>query len=92
MEDFPYGQNLKPFVLFDLHSTPDMILTINPETMMYVSSNSNHNFNLRGNDVYQFLGLILISGYHTLPGEKDCWSTKSSMTAAVFPQVIGCTS
>ena len=36
----------------------------------------------------QFFGLILISGYYTLPGEKEYRSTKPSLSAPIFSQVM----
>ena len=38
--------------------------------------------------VHQFLGLILISGYHTLPREKDYWSKNLSTSAPFFSRVM----
>ena len=32
--------------------------------------------------------MILISGYHTLPGEKNYWSTKPLLSAPIFSQVM----
>ena len=61
---------------------------ITAETMRYARLKNNHNFHVSDNDIYQFLHLILISGYHTLNGEKDYWSTKPSMSAPVFSRVM----
>ena len=65
-----------------------MVSKITTETMRYARLKNNHSFHVSDNDVYQFLGLILISGYHTLPGEKDYWSTKPSLSAPIFSQVM----
>ena len=65
-----------------------MVSKITTETMRYVRLKNNHSFHVSDNDVYQFLGLILISGYHTLPGEKDYWSTKPSLSAPIFSRVM----
>ena len=88
VEDFPHLPDLKPFDFFGLYFTADMVSKITTETMRYAQLKNNHSFHVSNNDVYQFLGLILISGYHTLPGEKDCWSTNSSLSAPIFSRVI----
>ena len=88
IEDFPHLPDLKPFDVFSLCFTPDMVSKITTETMRYTRLKNNHSFHVSDNDVYQFLGLILISGYHTLPGEKDYWSTKPSLSAPIFSQVM----
>ena len=88
VEDFPHLPDLKPLDAFGLYFTPDMVSKITTETMRYARLKINHSFHVSGNDVYQFLGLILISGYHTLPGEKDYWSTKPSLSAPLFSRVM----
>ena len=88
VEDFPHLPDLKPFDFFSLYFTPDMVSKITTETMRYARLKNNHSFHVSDNDVYQFLGLILISGYHTLPGEKDYGSTKPSLSAPIFSRVM----
>ena len=88
VEDFPHLPDLKPFDFFSFCFTPDMISKITTETMRYARLKKNHSFHVSDNDVYQFLGLILISGYHTLPGEKDYWSTKPSLSVLIFSRVM----
>lgn len=63
-EDFPDLPDLKPFDLFSLCFIRDMISNITAETMRYAHHVSQNN-------IHQFLGLILIIGYHTLPAEID---------------------
>ena len=90
VEDFPHLPDLKPFGFFSLYFTPDMISKITTETMSYARLKNYHSFHVSDNDVYQFLGLLLISGYYTLPGEKDkdYWSTKPSLSAPIFSRVM----
>ena len=56
--------------------------------MRYARLKNSHSFHVSDNDVYQLIGLILVSDYHTLPGEKDYWSTKPSLSAPTFFQVM----
>ena len=65
-----------------------MVSRITTEAMRYARLKNNHDFYVRENDIYQFLNLILINAYHRLPGEKDYWSTKPSMSAPVFYQAM----
>ena len=88
VEDFPHLPYLKPFDFFSLYFNPDMVSKITTETMRYARLKKNHSFHVSDNDVYQFLGLMLISGYHTLPGEKYYWSTKPSLSAPIFSRVM----
>ena len=70
VEDFPHLPELNPFDFFSLYFTPDIVSKITTETMRYTRLKNNHSFHVSDDDVYQFLGLTLISGYHKLPGEK----------------------
>ena len=88
VEGFPHLPDLKPFDLFCLYFTPDMVSRITTEAMRYARLKNNHDFYVRENDIYQFLNLILINAYHRFPGEKDYWSTKPSMSASVFYQAM----
>ena len=36
----------------------------------------------------RFIGLLLISGYHSLPRENDYWSSSSSREAPIFPKTM----
>ena len=88
VEDFPHLTDLKPFDFFSFYFTPDMVSKNTTETLRDARLKNNHSFHVSDNDVYQFLGLILISGYHILPGEKDYWSTKPSLSAPIFSRVM----
>lgn len=39
-------------------------------------------------EIRQFLGLLLISGYHSLPGGNDYWSTAEDLTSPVFAKTM----
>ena len=43
-----------------------------------------HNFKTDQNEMKKFLGLIIISGYHSLPSENDLWSTADDMNMPIF--------
>ena len=73
VEGFPHLPDLEPFDLLSLYFTPAMVLKITTETMNYARLKNSHNFHVSYNDINQFLGLILISGYHNLLQEKNYW-------------------
>ena len=76
VEVFPHLPDLKPFDFLSLYFTPNMVSKITTVTMRYAPLKNNHSYHVSDNDAYRFLSLILISSYHTLPGEKDYWSAK----------------
>ena len=47
------------------------------QTQLYATRDKgNHNFNLTRSDIYQFTGILLFSGYHKVPKERDYWSSQ----------------
>ena len=36
----------------------------------------------------KFLGILIISAYHTIPSEKQYWSTRPSLVAPIFPETM----
>ena len=88
VERHPHLPDLEAFQLFSLFLTAEMISEITKETKKYARGKNNHNFTLTDNDTYHFLGLILISGYHSLPGERDYWSTVPSRSFPLFTKVM----
>jgi len=50
------------------------------QTNLYAQRDKNSpNFSLSGGDVRKFLGIILLSGYHSLPQEQYYWSTQPDL-------------
>ena len=39
-------------------------------------------------DIMNFLGILIISGYHTIPSEKQHWSTRPSLVAPIYPETM----
>ena len=62
-----------------------MIDLIVEQTNLYANRDKNmHNFKTDQNEMKKFLGLIIISGYHSLPSENDLWSTADDMIMPIF--------
>ncbi|KAJ4449677.1 hypothetical protein ANN_01081 [Periplaneta americana] len=77
------------FEIFCLFMTPGMIEEIVKQTLVYARRDKNdHSFDVSTEEMCQFLGLLLVSGYHTLPGENDYWSTCEDLSAPIFGKVM----
>ena len=73
------------FDIFRLFFTDDMISNLVDQTILYAQRDKNNpSFTMTADDMRQFLGLLLVSGYHSLPGENDYWSTAEDLAAPVF--------
>lgn len=77
------------YEIFLLFWTEEILSHITYQTNLYATRDQNqHNFKVNEEDISQFLGLLLISGYHSLPKENDCWSTAEDMEAPIFSKTM----
>lgn len=77
------------FDIFRLFFTDDMIENLVRQTMLYGQRDKNNpSFTMTSDDMRQFLGLLLVSRYHSLPGENDYWSTAEDLTVPVFVRTM----
>ena len=69
-----------PFEIWSLLFTDEMVNMIMEQTQLYANRDkSNHDFHILNSELYQFLGIVLFSGYHSLPTERDYWLTQPDL-------------
>ena len=61
---------------------------IREETLRYARSKNNYFFDIVEKDIMNFLGILISSGYHTIPSEKRNWSTRPSLVAPIYPETM----
>ena len=61
---------------------------IREETLRYARSKNNYFFDIVEKDIMNFLGILINSGYHTIPSEKRNWSTRPSLVAPIYPETM----
>ena len=71
--DFPRN----PAEVFDLFLDDDAINLLTNETINYASQKDNHQFSLTPGEMREFIGILLLSGYCTVPRRRLYWATKS---------------
>ena len=60
--------------------TPDIMKHIAFQTHLYAKrDNNNPNFHVSEKQILNVLGILLLSGYHTLPEEHHYWSTQPDL-------------
>lgn len=47
-----------------------------------------HNSVVTQQNISQFFGLLLVSCYHNLPSENDCWYTTEEMETPIYSKTI----
>ena len=69
-----------PFDVWSLLFTPEMVDYITEQTMLYANRDKgDHSFFTTSDEIYKFLGVIIFSGYHHVPSEKNFWSTQPDL-------------
>lgn len=69
--------------------TPEMLKHIVLETNRYANRECNNpNFRVSEKDIRNFLGIVLLSGYHTLPEEHHYWSTQPDLGVPIVSSTM----
>ena len=77
------------YEIFLLFFSDAMITLLVDQTNLYATRDKNMaNFGVDHAEMRKFLGLLLISGYHSLPSEKDYWSTAEDLEAPIFSKTM----
>ncbi|XP_071750096.1 piggyBac transposable element-derived protein 3-like [Lepeophtheirus salmonis] len=75
--------------IFSLFFTDDIISQIVEQTNLFAQRDKNAlTFSVDAREMRKFLGLLIMSGYHCLPSEKDYWRTADDMEAPIFSKVM----
>lgn len=76
-----------PLDLFELFFDDEMFMFILDETNRY-SQQQNSSFVLEMSELRRFIGILIVSGYHTLPALGDYWSNKPSLGVSIIKQAM----
>ena len=77
------------YEIFLLFFSDAMITLLVDQTNLYATRNKNMaNFGVDHAEMRKFLDPLLISGYHSLPSEKDYWSTAEDFEAPIFSKTM----
>ncbi|XP_042228896.1 piggyBac transposable element-derived protein 3-like [Homarus americanus] len=77
------------FEIFKLFFTDEIISHLTEQTNLYAHRDKNNkDFCVDENDMMKFLGLLLISGYHSVPSENDYWSSSEDLEIPIFAKTM----
>lgn len=81
--------NLSPLELFEKMMTPSIYDHIVRETVRYASSCKNMcDFTFSVDELKTFIGILLFSGYHKLPSERDYWSSEEDLGVPIIQRAM----
>jgi len=88
-ETYPILQHLPPMAYFDFVFDEAMFQMLVDQTLLYATADKNNpNFTITLADVRQFCGILLVSGYHTLPEESHYWSNQPDLGVTVVSEAM----
>lgn len=77
------------YELWKLFFDDSIIELIKTQTILYARRERNMpKFELTVEELQHFLGIILFSGYHTLPSERDYWSTQVDLGVPIVASTM----
>ncbi|XP_066946081.1 piggyBac transposable element-derived protein 2-like [Macrobrachium rosenbergii] len=77
------------FEIYKLLFPDEIINHMTAQTNLHAQRDKNDkDFCIDEEDMTKFLGLVLISGYHSVPSENDYWSTSDDLAIPIFPNTM----
>lgn len=67
-------KDLSPTEVFEKIFDEEVYNLIIYNSLLYAGQNNRHGFEMNKNDLRRFLGILILSGYHKLPRERQYWS------------------
>ena len=88
-ETYPVLLHLPPMAYFDFLFDEAMFKLCADQSLLYAGADKNDpTFTVTVGDVRQFCGILLLSGYHTLPEESHYWSNQSDLGVTVVSEAM----
>ena len=80
---------LSPLELFEKLMTPSIYEFVIRETVRYAATCKNKtDFTLSADELKTFIGILLFSGYHKVPSERDYWSNDEDLCILVIKKAM----
>ncbi|KAH8019108.1 hypothetical protein HPB51_016746 [Rhipicephalus microplus] len=87
LEAFPDLANMSPFMLFSKFISPEYLGSLAELTARYALEKGEE-VDVTGADIGQFFGLLLFSGYHSVPSEDSFWRTVEDLCLPIVVTVM----
>ena len=83
--DYPELTLKSPFELWRDFMTDTLTQNILAQIFLYARRDKNNvNLDLHKAELLRFFGIIILSGYHKLPSERDYWSNQPDLGVPIF--------
>ena len=87
--DYPELTLKSPFELWRDFMTDTLTQNILEQILLYARRDKNNvNFDLQKPELLRFFGIIILSGYHKLPSERDYWSIQPDLGVPIVSEAL----
>ena len=88
-DQFTMLMSLSPHSIWSIIFDNNMVDEIVKQSMLYASRDKNdQQFTVTAEEICQFIGILILSGYHSLPRESDYWSSQQDLGVPVVSQAM----
>lgn len=88
VEELQLYSSKNPKQIFDLFFTDDIKSMFVNYSNKYAKDKNNHTFSINKNDLEKFIGILILTGYHTLPQVRLYWSRDSDKEVPLVRQTM----
>nr|CAH7726921.1 unnamed protein product [Callosobruchus chinensis] len=81
-------ENLSPVDIFEKLFDSDIYNHISQQTNIYSSQKNKHDFFVSRDDIKIFVGILLLTGYHKLPSERNYWSLDDDLKVPIVANAM----
>lgn len=81
-------ENLEPVAVFEKLFDDEIFDLLVHETNLYSSQKNEHSFFVSKADMKLFVGILLLTGYHKLPSERNYWSLNQDLRVPVIQNAM----
>nr|CAH7738745.1 unnamed protein product [Callosobruchus chinensis] len=81
-------ESLSPVDIFEKLFDSDIYNHISQQTNIYSSQKNKHDFFLSRDDIKIFVGILLLTGYHKLPSERNYWSLDDDLKVPIVANAM----
>jgi len=80
---------LSPYELWSRYFSEDMVQNLVEQSTLYARRDKNSpNFSVDSGEMRRFLGILLLSGYHSLPQEAHYWSNQADLGVPIVSDAM----
>ncbi|KAJ8909335.1 hypothetical protein NQ315_013451 [Exocentrus adspersus] len=88
LDDMKRDLNYNPKEIFEKLFSNDVFQLIRDQTILYAQQKNRHDFSVTIDEIKNFIGILLLSGYHKLPQQKMYWSLDEDLGVEIVSKCM----